>query len=223
VNEFNIFLSPDFLITVRSFDSDTINRLLQKYKEPLPADESQSTAFLLYSIIDSMLDKVFRTLDSFTRDLRILEKEIFHASGEDLIRDIMIKKRNVIVLKHMLKPQIAALKILELRVNSLFSRSIEVYFENLQDKIESIFSEIELLQENIDSMEDTLKSIFEMKTNNTIKYLTLFSAFMLPLTLITSFFGMNLESVPFTNIWVYGSFIVTTLLLIACIYWLVKR
>jgi Mg2+ and Co2+ transporter CorA len=43
-------------------------------------------------------------------------------------------------------------------------------------------------------MEDTLKSIFELKTNSTIKYLTVFSAFMLPLTLITSFFGMNIEA-----------------------------
>lgn len=73
-----------------------------------------------------------------------------------------------------------------------FSDEVELYFENLEDKLDKIFSEIQLLQENIDSMEDTLKSIFELDSNTTIRYLTIFSAFMLPLTLLTGIFGMNI-------------------------------
>lgn len=106
----------------------------------------------------------------------------------------MIRKRNIITLKHMMKPQIAVLRMMEIRMKERFSDEVEFYFENLEDKIDKIFSEIQLLQENIDSMEDALKSIFELETNTTIKYLTVFSAFMLPLTLATSFFGMNTES-----------------------------
>lgn len=71
---------------------------------------------------------------------------------------------------------------------------MENYFENLEDRLDKIFSEIQIIEENMDSMEDTMKSIFELDTNITIKYLTIFSAFMLPLTLATSFFGMNIES-----------------------------
>jgi Mg2+ and Co2+ transporter CorA len=88
----------------------------------------------------------------------------------------------------MIKPQIAVLKLIEIRMNELFNGEVELYFENLEDKLDKIYSDIQLLQENIDSMEDTLKSVFEFKTNTTIKYLTVFSAFMLPLTLVTSFF-----------------------------------
>jgi Mg2+ and Co2+ transporter CorA len=97
----------------------------------------------------------------------------------------MIKKRNAITLKHMLNPQIQVLKMLELRTNALFKDEFELYFENLIDKFEKISSEILIIQENIESMEDTLKSIFDMQTNTSVKYLTLFSAFMLPLTLVT--------------------------------------
>lgn len=84
--------------------------------------------------------------------------------------------------------------MVELRMKERFSDEVELYFENLEDKLDKIFSEIQLLQENIDSIEDTLKSVFELETNTTIKYLTVFSAFMLPLTLVTSFFGMNVEA-----------------------------
>lgn len=135
-----------------------------------------------------MMDKIFRLFDKFSKDLRILESEIFKQTSKNLINEIMIKKRNVITLKHMLNPQIQVLKMLELRTNSLFKDEFEVYFENLIDKLEKISSEIQILQENIESMEDTLKSIFDMQTNTSVKYLTIFSAFMLPLTLVTGFF-----------------------------------
>lgn len=135
----------------------------------------------------------------------------------------MIRKRNMIAMKHMISPQIQVLKVLELRMNALFrDDEVEVYFENLEDKVQKIYSEIQLLQENIDSMEDTLKSIFDMQTNNTIKYLTFFSAFMLPLTLITSFFGMNIENIPFHDNIVYASVASTAVVMGILVYILRK-
>jgi len=50
-----------------------------------------------------------------------------------------------------------------------------------------------MLHEHIESIEDTFKSMIDIKTNFVIKILTVFSAFMLPLTLITSFYGMNVD------------------------------
>jgi magnesium transporter len=217
-NEFNIFVSKDYLITVRYYASQSLDKLqdqLEKAgKKKTTADISSGT--ILYQVIDQMLDKVFRSLERFGKDLRQIEKSIFDsrkAISTTLIQEIMIKKRNIITLKHMIKPQIQAIKLLELRTKSMFSDSIEVYFENLDDKVQKIATDIELLQENIESIEGTLKTIFDMETNSTIKYLTIFSAFMLPLTLITSFFGMNIENVPFTDALVYGLMVATTLIL----------
>jgi magnesium transporter len=65
---------------------------------------------------------------------------------------------------------------------------MEVYFEDLEDKLDKIVSDIEILSEHIDSVEDAFKTMIDIKTNFVIKVLTLFSAFMLPLTLITSFY-----------------------------------
>ncbi len=72
-------------------------------------------------------------------------------------------------------------------------------------------------------MEDTLKSVFELETNTTIKYLTVFSAFMLPLTLVTSFFGMNVESGHFDNILITGSIILVTILFAVITYIFIKK
>lgn len=222
-NELNIFVGKNFLITYRYYQSSTMKKLYERYEKRLESQEHVSPAFLLYEIIESYLDKTMYMLERFARDLKILERELFSTRGTHTIRNIMTKKRNIITLKHMMKPQIAVLRMIELRMKERFSEEVELYFENLEDKLDKIFSEIQLLQENIDSMEDTLKSIFELETNTTIKYLTIFSAFMLPLTLATSFFGMNIEQWHFPNILVWSSLILVTLLFVWLTFLFVKK
>jgi magnesium transporter len=193
-NEFNIFIAKDYLLTFRYFQTTTVKKLQDTYESwdthlPFP-----NTGFLLYELIENMLEHVMRMLEKFHKDLKLVERTLFTASGPELIREIMTKKRNIITLKHMISPQIGVMKLMRIRMANMFGEEVETYFENLEDRLDKIYSETLIIQENIDSMEDTLKSIFELQTNSTIKYLTVFSAFMLPLTLAASFFGMNTET-----------------------------
>lgn len=204
-NEFNIFIAPEYLMTFRYFQTNTIKKLQDKYEDWDKHTPFPNTGFLLYEVIENLLEHVMKMLEGFHRDLKWIEKNLFLTNGPDLIKNIMTKKRNIITLKHMISPQIGVLKLVRIRMATMFWDEVETYFENLEDKLDKIYSEILIIQENIDSMEDTLKSIFELKTNSTIKYLTVFSAFMLPLTLITSFFGMNTETWHFDNILITSS------------------
>lgn len=223
LNEFDIFISRNYLINFRYYHTSSVDAIMDRYSKGKHGKETVNTGYMLYDLIDVMLDKILKILNRFGRDLRSLETNLFRDVGEKTISEIMIRKRNMIALKHMISPQIRVLKVLELRMNTLFKDDeVEVYFENLEDKVEKIYSEIQILQENIDSMEDTLKSIFDMQTNNTIKYLTFFSAFMLPLTLLTSFFGMNIQNVPFNDSLVYVSIIVTAAIMGVLVYFLKK-
>lgn len=219
-NELNIFISKDYLITFRYYQSTTMKRIYTKYETRMQSGEHITPAFLLYEIIESFLDKTMKMLERFWKDLKILERELFNTRGTELIKSIMTRKRNIITLKHMMKPQIAVLKMIEIRMKERFSEEVELYFENLQDKLDKIFSEVQLQQENIDSIEDTLKSVFELETNTTITYLTVFSAFMLPLTLVTGFFGMNIESLPFNNtvMWITLGWLSLILLIVTYIF-----
>lgn len=193
-NEFNIFISHDYLFTFRYYQTGTVKKLQETYENWPENTPYPNSGLMLYEVIENLLEHVMRMLEKFHKDLKSIEKTLFVSSGPDLIREIMTKKRNIITLKHMISPQIGVMKLMRIRMAQMFGEEVETYFENLEDKLDKIYSETLIIQENIDSMEDTLKSIFELQTNSTIKYLTIFSAFMLPLTLITSFFGMNVEA-----------------------------
>ena len=100
---------------------------------------------------------------------------------------------------------------------------MEVYFEDLEDKLEQIVNEISVLQEYIDSIEDAFKSMVDIKTNFVIKVLTAFSAFMLPLTLITSFYWMNVE-LPFAeNIQFVVFLLFSSLFIMVLLYVLLRK
>ena len=202
LNEFNIFLSKDYLITFREFSFQRINKIFENYgKWKIEWEEKElkiTPGYILYEITQAMLEKMYTVIQNNKLDIRELEKKVFESGSTNLVKEIMIKKRNIVILKHMFKPQVSVLRQLETAVNDIYKWEMEVYFEDLEDKLDKIVSDIEILSEHIDSVEDAFKTMIDIKTNFVIKVLTLFSAFMLPLTLITSFYGMNID-LPLAN------------------------
>lgn len=209
LNEFHIFLGKNFLITIRDFPGKHIDDIYKKYEKKGDDDEYDidvSSGLILYELIQEMLEKMFRVTMNVRRDITSLERQVFEKMSAPLVRNILIKKRNIIVLKHMFQPQMSVLIGLENHMKKLFNEEIEAYFEDLEDKLQKIITDIAILEEQVESVEDAFKSMIDIQTNSIIKFLTIFSAFMLPLTLITSFYGMNID-LPFQDspIFAYAS------------------
>lgn len=195
LNEFHIFLGKNFLITLRDFPGKHLDDIYEKYEKKGDDDEYDidvSSWLILYELIQEMLEKMFRVCLNVRRDITSIEKQVFEKSSAPLVRNILVKKRNIIVLKHMFQPQMWVLIGLEHHMKRLFDDEIEAYFEDLEDKLQKIITDILILEEQIESIEDAFKSLIDIQTNSIIKFLTIFSAFMLPLTLITSFYWMNI-------------------------------
>ncbi len=204
LNEFNIFIGKDFIITFRNFGWNHIDQIFEKYEElnEVSSDEDSikvSSGFILYEIIQVMLEKMYRVIQNMRSDIKHLERQVFDNISPNLVRDIMVKRRNIVILKNMFKPQLGVMASLETAVNKLFLWIMELYFEDLQDKTWYVINDIEVMDEYIISIEDAYKTIIDIQTGNVIRFLTIFSAFHLPLTLITWFYGMNVDNIPFQH------------------------
>jgi len=224
LNEFNIFLWKDFLITFREFEWKNIDKIFDDYKNLNLEDNSEfkiTSGYILYEIIQSMLEKMFKFIDNIKKDLKVVEWLVFEKANASLVKEIMVKKRNIVILKHMLLPQISVMRTIETKMNEMFKWEMEEYFEDLEDKIAKVVNDIKVLEEYLDSVEDAFKTIIDIRTNNVMSFLAIFSAFFLPLTLITSFYGMNIK-LPFENKpdIIYLSLLIITILMIwAYFYW----
>lgn len=112
MNEFNILIGKEWIVTLTKYETNRIEHIREVYAEKmknLPSDEQfkLSPYYILYELIDEMYDKVLLGLRHFTRDLRIIEDLVFdsQAMNKDILEQIMLKRRNIVTLKHMLKPQ----------------------------------------------------------------------------------------------------------------------
>ena len=197
LNSFNIFIWKKFLITFRDFSWTNIDNIFKYYSEIWTwwKDENIkiTTGYILYEITQAMLEKMFKVSNTVNREIKIIEWKVFETWSSSLVRSIMIKKRSIILLRNMFKPQTHLFKHIEFVINKMYKWKMEVYFEDLDDKLSQIVSEITILQEYIESVEDTFKTMIDIKTNFVMKILTIFSAFLLPLTLVTSFYWMNID------------------------------
>lgn len=223
-NEFNIFLWKDFLISFRDYPSSHIDKIYESYKNMKKNTDKINPWYILYKVIETMLEKVYNVINKQKKDLSFLETEIFNSATTYNVKDILIKKRNITLLKHIFQPQMLILRQMELALNTFFKWEYELYFEDLQDKVDFIVNQVSILYERIENIEDGFRNIIDIKLNKTMAILTIFSTFMLPLTLITSFYGMNIP-LPFsdTPYFVYFILIFSTLLTLVFLFLLSKK
>ena len=227
LNEFNIFLYNDLLITFKDYSIININSIFKKYENLKKINKKKNikvtTWFILYEITETILDQMFKNINNLTKNIRELEQKVYDwHDWQKLVNEIMNNKRNIIFLKNMFKPQVFVLKQLETRINKLYLWKMEKYYEDLEDKLSQIINDLSELQEYIDSLENTFKSMIDLKTNFVIKVLTVFSASLLPLTVITSFYGMNIN-LPYSNNIQFILFLLFTALFIMVFIYLILR
>ena len=229
-NEFNMVVGKNYLVTLSTYSTDHVMRLKQWFAEELSEAEADqkhkfSPYYLLYMIMDTMYDKTIRTLQAFTKDLRNLENTIFHTSRLDksLLEQIMIKKRNAIILKHMFVPHQEIIWLLQEEMLKFFGGELDVYFEDLAYKIDKILNTVEIIHEDIESLSSTYNAMVNMKTNTIITILTIFTALTGVLTMVAGIYGMNVP-LPWGE-WRYSLWIIlwTTLIVMIAMLVLFRR
>ena len=199
LNEFSIILGKNIIVTMTKFDTNHIKAIIDEYWEELKTRESDedfkiSPYYILYKILDSMYDKSIKMLTQSSKDVVNLEEQLFTSNKleKKLLEDLTIKKRNIVSLKHTFAPHKEILDELQNALPKFYKEDLDVYFEDLEYKLEKIMNTIGISFENIESLADTYNSLMNIKTNSMISVLTIFSAITWVLTLISWIYGMNI-------------------------------
>lgn len=198
LNEFSIILGKNIIITMTKFDTNHITSIIEKYAEELKTRESDeefkiSPYYILYKILDTMYDKSINMLNQSSKDVVNLEEQLFRSNKleKTLLELLTIKKRNIVSLKHTFNPHREILEELQNALPKFYKEDLDVYFEDLEYKLNKIINNISVSFENIESLADTYNSLMNIKTNSMIGVLTIFSAITWILTLISGIYWMN--------------------------------
>lgn len=198
-DELNIFIGNSYVITL-SPGNKVLGGLFNKIKRSSKLKKKflgSTSGYLLYHIIDRMFAACFPLIDSLSSEIDDIESAVFEIEApKDMLKDILSLKKDIINFRRIIIPQRMIVPQLEHKNKKFLSENLDVYFDDVVDKVEKIYNNLETLSDIITTLNETNESILSHNTNNIIKILTIFSVIMLPLTFVTGFYGMNVVGLP---------------------------
>jgi magnesium transporter len=198
-SQVSIFIGGDFLVTVHTGDLKTLAKLFDDCQMNERAREehmARSSGYLLYRILDRLVDYCFPILNRVIANIEAAEDRLFSEPARDTVQEISVLRRDVMSYRRIIRHQPAILKSLEVREYPFLREDLDVYFGDIGDHIGTIRETLEEYKEVVEGLNATSDSLFSHRTNEVMKMLTVLGTILLPLLVISGIYGMNV-SLPF--------------------------
>jgi magnesium transporter len=216
--ELDFFIGPDYLVTLPTVELLPVTRLFRRCEEDRTFREqlfSKGSGRLLYEVLDDLFDYCFPILDKIGHKLDSLEDDVFEGRSEEVVRDISNVKQEIISYRKIVKPERSTLRLLERHVGRFLPEELELYFDDVVDATERIWDILDNYKEVVEALESTNESVISHRQNDVLRVLTVFSVVLLPLTLITGIFGMNVRFPGFDTAWAFWT-VTVVMVMVLC-------
>lgn len=195
--ELDGFLGENYVVTYHT----EMFRSIESVKLQLAANTflcQRGAAYLLHQILDRLVDLYMPVVDDFDSDIGLLEERVFlmKKSDTDILQEIMTLRRSVARLKRISARQLEVLYRMSHGEFPQIPENILPFFRDVHDHLQRISDLAENYRDLVGGLFDIHFSVVANKTNDVMKVLAVFSAIMLPLSLIAGIYGMNFDHMP---------------------------
>ncbi len=200
-SQVSVFIGQNYLITVHRGE---LKPLVKLFKECQIDEESrqeyfsQGSGFLLYRILDRLVDYCLPILDKVGDSIEDVEDDIFSDRKRGTVRGISMIRRDIISFRRIIWPMRAVIGSLEPRVRRFAKPDLSVYFGDVVDHVDKIWDGLDEYKEIIEGLNDTHDSLATNRTNEVVRMLTIIATILLPITMVAGVFGMNIR-LPFQD------------------------
>lgn len=201
--ELDVFMGSNYLVTIHPVALAAVGKVarvcLNKDEYMLMGPEH-----LIYRIVDNIVDDYFPIMERLGERIDDLEDNIFTQRGQETFEEILALKTTLILLRKVLIPQRRIFSNISSHYSFFVSEENVPYFEDLLDHLDSILDTANTFRDLVTSSTEIYYSIINGRTSEIITLLTIMSVIMMPLTVITGFFGMNVNLPLMHNPWAYA-------------------
>lgn len=203
VGEVAIFAGRNFVLSVRSATQRGFQEVRAR-SEREPELLCHGAGYVLYALMDAVVDRYFPILEKLESELETLEESIFaNTSPRANIEALYALKQRLMVVKHAVAPLLEAVSTLYgARVPTMCS-GMQEYFRDIYDHLLRLNQTIETMRENVATATSVNLSMIALQENETMKRLAAYGALVAVPTLIAGIYGMNFQVMPELN-WRYG-------------------
>lgn len=194
--ELDMFVSERYLLTIHEEQHKSVNDVLLRARNDPLRLLGQGIDMLLHNILDHVVDNYMPILDYMQEELDELEDEAINNPTPDLLARISGKKRELLNMRRVIGPQREVLAQLTRGDVPFIREHTRVYLRDVQDHLMRAVETLELYRDLILGARDIYLSSLSNNLNQIMKTLTIISVIALPMTVVTSFFGMNFDDLP---------------------------
>jgi magnesium transporter len=195
--ELDGYLGKNFVVTFHVERFKSIKKVKNQIRSNTFACQ-RGAAYLLHQILDQLIDLYMPVVDDFDNTINVIEDRVFHMKKGNtaILEEIMDLRRSVARLKRISARQLDVLYRLSNGEFPQIPANILPFYRDVHDHLLRISDLSESYRDLVSGLFDIHFSVTANKTNDVMKVLAVFSAIMLPLSLIAGIYGMNFENMP---------------------------
>lgn len=192
-----MFVLQNTLVTVHAKEFSARTAVEKRFREGRLA----TTGLLLHALLDTMVDQYFAVVDGFGDRVELLEALIIETgpgAHQTSLRELFLLKRDLLQIRRIVAPEREVLAVLSRGdITELREQGRRAYYQDVYDHIVRVTDEIDTFRELTSNVIDAHLAAASNRLNEVVKVLTSAATVLLVLSVITSFFGMNFEAIPY--------------------------
>ena len=222
VRELDFFVGAEWIVTVHEGPSLTIEAVASRLGNGVAPD---SSARILHALLDATLERFLPSLERIGDTIDEIEDEILDRLDPRSLSKMFGLKRDLVEFRRAAWAQRELLNALSRRDNTIVPAEMQIYFRDVYDHIVTALEMVESYRDLLSGVVEIYLTQAANRTNETVKALTIIATIILPLTLITGWYGMNVANLPLAShplgVWIVtgGMILLTAGLLV----WFRKR
>lgn len=202
--ELAVFAGPNYVVSVRSRTEKGFQDVRARCERE-PELLRYGPGYILYALMDAVVDRYFPILDALEDELDGVERKIFARGGkpQENIEALYALKQRLMVMKHAVSPLLEGVANLSgARVPMLCAR-ISVYFRDIYDHLQRLNQTGDSIRDTVGTAISVNLSMVTLQESETMKRLAAYAALLAVPTMIAGIYGMNFEHMPELK-WHYG-------------------
>ncbi|MDP6511353.1 MAG: magnesium transporter CorA family protein [Dehalococcoidia bacterium] len=192
-SQVSIFLGRNYLVTVHQGDLKPLANMFRACREDEEARRdylSRDSGYLLYRIMDILVDYTFPILNKVLGNLEDLEDKVFDQKV-DAVLDVALLRRDIAAQRRIIWGLRGVVSLLETRVQAFTQEDLSVYFGDVLDHVNRSWSTLEECKDTIEIYKDTDYLLTQDSIQRVMAILTIAITVMVPFSIVSGIYGMN--------------------------------
>jgi magnesium transporter len=190
------FCFRDTLISFQEVVGDVFDPVRRRIEDGGPRFRKNKTDYLLYALLDSLVDHLFPLLESYGTLFEELEQQIMDNPSRAAQSRLFALKRDLWLLRRTIWPVRELVDAMYRDESGRISKFVKTFLKDVYDHTVQLMDIIETYRETAASLNDLYQSAVGNKMNEIMKVLTIMASFFIPVTFVAGVYGMNFEHMP---------------------------